>query len=286
MALTADLTRTALRLTSRIAPSLAVSAALPSFRRPHTSARPRPEEEALMRAARRETVSVAGRDVVVFRWGNGERPVLFLHGWMFRTSRFVPLVRALTERGYSPVGFDAPGHGESSDGETTILQYGDMARRLAPDDGHYEAVVGHSLGGLAAFWALREEVTATRLITLAPIPDLTYLVDSFCAGAGLTGRAKDVLRAHVEEDIFAGVPNVWECFSATYQPARLTLPILVVHDEDDDVIPAAHARRIADTYGSQADLLITRGLGHRRILADPQVIEGVVDFVSATDPVR
>ncbi|MGW7291806.1 alpha/beta fold hydrolase [Streptomyces xiamenensis] len=75
-----------------------------------------------MRAARRETVTVAGRDVVVFRSGNGERPVLLLHGWMFRTSRFAPLIRALTERGYSPVAFDAPGHGESSAGETSILQ--------------------------------------------------------------------------------------------------------------------------------------------------------------------
>ncbi|MGW7291805.1 alpha/beta hydrolase family protein [Streptomyces xiamenensis] len=117
------------------------------------------------------------------------------------------------------------------------------------------------------------------------MPDHTHLVDSFCTGAGLTGGARAVLRTRIEQGLFPGVPHIWERFSATCRPARLTVPILVVHDEDDDMIPVAHARRIADTYGSQADQLITQGLGHRRILADPRVIEGVLDFVSATDPV-
>ncbi|MCK1812855.1 alpha/beta hydrolase [Streptomyces sp. XM4011] len=286
MAVTTDLTRGALRLTSRVAPSLAVRAALPAFRRPRATARRHPEEEPVMRAARARTLTVDGQDVAVYRWGTGERPVLLLHGWMFRASRFAPLVRALTDRGYSPVAFDAPSHGESPAGEATILQYGATARLLAPADGHYEAVIGHSVGALAGFWAVREEVTATRLIALAPMPGFDFLADSFCAGAGLTGRARTLLRTRIEEEVFPGVPAIWERFSATYRPDRLTLPLLVVHDEDDDMIPVAHARRIAEIYGDRADLLVTRGLGHRRIIRDPHVIDSVLDFVSATDPVH
>jgi pimeloyl-ACP methyl ester carboxylesterase len=61
--------------------------------------------------------------------------------------------------------------------------------------------------------------------------------------------------------------------------------MLVVHDRDDDLIGADQAHRIARAHEGKADLLITEGLGHRRVLADPAVVAAVLDFASATDPV-
>ncbi|WP_158754447.1 alpha/beta hydrolase [Streptomyces sp. NRRL F-2580] len=56
-------------------------------------------------------------------------------------------------------------------------------------------------------------------------------------------------------------------------------PILLVHDTDDDVAAPSQARAFADAYGPQARLIETTGLGHRRILADPEVIASAVEFV-------
>ncbi|WP_049579292.1 alpha/beta hydrolase [Streptomyces sp. SBT349] len=276
--------RTALNGTARLAPGLAARWAL-AFWDPRLRVALKPAEERVMRRAARGTVEVDGVSTAVYRWGDGERPVLLMHGWASRASRFAPLVEALTERGYSPVAFDAPGHGESGGRGSSILQYREIARRLRPAQGRFAAVVGHSVGGLGAFFALRGEIAADRLVTLASPAEFGYVVDRFHARLGITERVAPALRTAVERRLFPGEQDIWRRFSATHRPEELTLPVLVIHDEDDDMIERDQARRLADAYQGQADVHITRGLGHRRILGDPRVVETVLDFAAATDPV-
>jgi hypothetical protein len=46
------------------------------------------------------------------------------------------------------------------------------------------------------------------------------------------------------------------------------------------MVDVGQARRIAAAYAGRARLVTTRGLGHRRILGDPEVVETVLDFVT------
>ncbi len=43
------------------------------------------------------------------------------------------------------------------------------------------------------------------------------------------------------------------------------------------------AYRLKAAYGDRLDLLVTRGLGHRRILADPAVIDNAIGFLAGAD---
>ncbi|MGP3970900.1 alpha/beta hydrolase [Streptomyces sp. 6N223] len=284
MNLRAALVRTALATLSRIAPRAAGRLALRLFRLPAGRSRPRPAEEPVMRRARRDRLRVNGADVEVYAWGSGERPVLLMHGWASRASRFAPLVQALLERGYSPVAFDAPGHGDSGGATTTILDYREIARRLHERHGRFAAVIGHSVGGTAAFFAIRGQVTADRLVSISAPSDFDHVVDRFCAQLGVGPRLKAELRRQIERRMFPGEANIWARFAATHRPAEHTHPVLVIHDDADDTIDTGQARRIAAAYGQQADLLVTRGLGHRRLIADPAVIDAVLDFAAATEP--
>jgi pimeloyl-ACP methyl ester carboxylesterase len=63
------------------------------------------------------------------------------------------------------------------------------------------------------------------------------------------------------------------------RPARA----LVVHDADDREVPAADAERLAAGL-PDAQLMLTRGLGHRRILRDVAVAEAVADFIARATP--
>jgi pimeloyl-ACP methyl ester carboxylesterase len=285
MNLKAALIRTTLATLSRTAPRAAGRLALRLFRTPTGRSRLRPAEEPLMRQARQDRIAVNGKSVDVFAWGEGERPVLLMHGWASRASRFAPLIQALLERGYSPVAFDAPGHGGSGGTTTTILEYREIARRLHERHGRFAAVIGHSVGGAGAFFAIRGQVTADRLVSIAAPASFDHVVDQFCDQLGLRPRVRTELRRLIERRMFPGERDIWSRFAATYRPAELTQPILVIHDDTDDVIAPGQARRIASAYGQQADLLVTQGLGHRRIIADPTVTEAVLDFAAATDPV-
>ncbi|WP_346114277.1 alpha/beta hydrolase [Nonomuraea maheshkhaliensis] len=56
-------------------------------------------------------------------------------------------------------------------------------------------------------------------------------------------------------------------------------PLLVVHDRDDQVVDLTGAEAITKAW-PRAELLRTEGLGHQRILRDPEVVRQVVRFLA------
>jgi pimeloyl-ACP methyl ester carboxylesterase len=73
----------------------------------------------------------------------------------------------------------------------------------------------------------------------------------------------------------------WADLNVPAMAARLSLPVLVVHDQDDDVVPIRDGRAVAAAWRG-AQLVETTGLGHRGVLRDPGTVRRAVDFVSAS----
>ncbi|WP_019890584.1 alpha/beta hydrolase [Streptomyces purpureus] len=284
MSAKASLLRTALNATSLVAPRLAGRATFAVFTRPPGRARLRPDERGLLAEARTSLLTVNGKEVVTYAWGDGARPVLLVHGWQSRASRLSAFVTALRERGYSPVAFDAPAHGESDGATTTIIEFRDIIRQLherhAAATG-FEAVVAHSLGVLASLFALQGGVSTRRFVGIGGVADFDFVIDSFCAGLGLRERIRGALRGRIENALFPGDPGTWARFSAAYRPHELAAPVLLFHDESDDMVPAAQSRLLETAHRGRVRLVRTQGLGHRRILADPAVVTETVGFVTA-----
>ena len=237
----------------------------------------------MIEEAHRDAMTVGDKIVVTYRWGSGERPVLLVHGWESRGSRFAGFVPSLVASGYSPITFDAPGHGDSTGDATTILEYRDVISGLAHEYGAFDAVIAHSFGVLAAFVALREgdRVQARRLVAISGVSEFNYLVDTFCAKLRLRAQLNQQLRGRIERDLFSGEPDIWQRFSATYRPEQVLIPILVIHDEDDDITDITQSQRIITTYRSQVRTFITQELGHRT-LRDPSIINAAAEFVRSS----
>ncbi|MFB7468753.1 alpha/beta fold hydrolase [Streptomyces sp. NPDC056224] len=239
---------------------------------------------------------VRGIPVTTYRWGGGDhdggdggnggdgggRPILVARGWFSRASRFAGIVEALRAQGRTVIAFDTPGHGESGGRASTILDYRAVIRRLHAEHGDFSAVVAHSFGVLATFLTLRDGVRADRIVAIGGVADFDHLLDGFRTRLRLGEAVRAALRGHVEGRLFPGEPDIWQRLDAARRQADLSAPILLVHDADDDVAAPAQSRAIAAAYGSQARLIETSGLGHRRILCDPEVIAAAVEF--ATSP--
>ncbi|WP_446041108.1 alpha/beta hydrolase [Streptomyces sp. SID1121] len=276
-----SLLRVTLNTASLVAPRLAGRLALAVFRTPAGRSRLRPGEAELLAEARPGRLTVKGKTVLTYQWGDGTRPVLLVHGWASRAARFAPFVTALRERGFTVVAFDAPGHGGSGGRHTDLLEYGDIIRRLDRRHGTFEAVIAHSYGVLATLVALREGVGARRVVGIAGVARYGYFVDGFCALLGLRDPANRALRVAVERFLFPGESDIWRRFDTAWQPGRTGAALLLFHDDTDDMVPVDQSRSTADAYGARARLVVTHGLGHRRILADPAVVAEATDFVAA-----
>jgi pimeloyl-ACP methyl ester carboxylesterase len=251
------------------------------FSRPFVRARLSPREQSVVDDAHRGSLTVNGKVVATYRWGDGTRPVLMVHGWQSRASRFAAFVPALLHRGYSPIAFDAPGNGESEGATTTILEYRDIISQLAAQYGTFEAVVAHSFGVLSTFVALREgeRVQARRMISISGVADVEYLIDQFCALLGLRPLLNRELRTRVERDLYRGEADIWERFRVGYRAESVRVPILVIHDESDRLSDVTQSERIIAAYPDQSVGMITRNLGHRT-LRDASVVAAVSEFVA------
>ncbi|MER5963848.1 alpha/beta hydrolase [Streptomyces sp. NPDC002057] len=277
----APLIRTALNATARVAPGPAGRWAFHLFVRPLGRARVKPGERALLATARTGHLRVRGQDVVTYAWGDGSRPVLLVHGWSSRASRLTAFAEALLARGYSPVAFDAPGHGDSPGRATNILEYREIIRELHARHGDFDAVVAHSFGVLASLFALRDGVRTERFVGLGGVGSFDLLLAGFQAGLGLDDRVVRCMRDHVERRLAPGEPGVWDRFGADRDPGALGAPVLLFHDENDDMVPPAQSRLLARAHGDRARLVATRGLGHRRVLLDPAVVAEAMEFLTA-----
>jgi hypothetical protein len=267
---------TTLDALARVAPGLAGRAALELWRRPGRPAAVHPDEQPVMDAAHVATTGTEGRRVVTYAWGDGARPVLLVHGWAARASRFADLVSALLAAGWSPVAYDAWAHGASRGPARTVLDHQVVITALADRYGPFEGVVAHSFGVPVTLYAARHGLAADRLVAISGMGDFGSLVDTFCQRLGAGPTVNRALRRAIERRWFDGDTGIWERFSAHPAPGR---DLLVVHDTGDRVVDRGQADLVTAAYGPRATLLETSGLGHGRILRDPGVVAATVDFL-------
>jgi len=280
---TASLIGAGLNAASRVSPKLAGKVGYELFCSPMPRRKVRDFERDAHEQASVRTIIVNGKRTSTYRWGDGSKPVLMLHGWQSRGSCFADFIPRLQARGLTPICFDAPGHGDSGGRATTIVEYCKIARELQSTYGTFEAILGHSLGAMAAFLAARSGIETSRLVAISGPTDFDYLVDSFCRELKLADPLKQDLRNRLETRLFADEADMWSRFSALHRPAEIAAPILVIHDDQDSRVNSEQARRLAAAYGVQAKLIITHDLGHQRILRDPGVIDQAVQFIGASN---
>ena len=268
------LVRAGHRVLSALAPELAARVADRRFTTPPRVRRPAAEIELLATACARP-MQFAGRRIETWGWGNGPS-VLLVHGWGGRGAQLGALVRPLVARGFSVATFDAPGHGASDAGSVTIPEITDAIRAVAQTRGPLAAIVGHSVGATAAVRALWEGLDAGAVVLIGPAADLVTPSLRFSETFGFSRAVRERMHRRIE----ARVGRAWSMFDAVELAPALIAPLLVVHDRGDAEIPWQHGAAIARAWRG-AELLMTEGLGHRRILKDPDVVAASVAFIAA-----
>ena len=66
-----------------------------------------------------------------------------------------------------------------------------------------------------------------------------------------------------------------------YNAQNLTIPVLLFHDRRDREVVFDESLTVSQVW-SNARLIETVGLGHRRILRDKSVVQQTVDFMSTS----
>ena len=252
---------------------------------PRFRGKPRPTSLPL---AETFTVSVRGRRVVGRAWGTG--PVVYLmHGWGGTSTQLEPFVAPLLASGHRVVTFDALSHGVSEPGtlgprRTTFPELADALKAVVSLHGPAFAIVAHSGACAALFHAMRQGLSAGRLVFLAPMTQPTPYTYLFAARLGFGERIRVRMQDRVAR--LVGVP--WTTFDIPTGCATLPArpPLLLIHDPRDRETRYADSLAVNAAW-PESELITVTGLGHNRLLRDPAVIAATVAFLGpATDSTR
>ncbi|MFZ0496312.1 MAG: alpha/beta hydrolase [Methylocella sp.] len=194
---------------------------------------------------------------------DGHPLILYFHGNGGALADRVPRFRALTASGYGLLAISYRGYGGSTGSPTQkgLMQDGETAyleARARGYGGDRIVLLGESLGtGVATALAAKHEAAALVL-------DSPY------------SSAMDVAAAH-----YAIFPVNWlmfDRFRSDLAIGDVHIPILVVHGDEDDVVPISLARRLFELANEPKTFMLVSG-GKHLVLGLAEVFPRVREWI-------
>ena len=262
------------KLFERISPSLATSFASKLFITPIKHRIPKRELK-MERESHQEKINIPEleKQIHVYHYGKADRKVLLVHGWSGRGTQMSVIAEALLEKGFSTVSFDAPAHGKSPGSTTIMTEFISSIHELNRLYGPFEFAVGHSLGAMSITNAVKEGLPIKKAVLIGSGDIVTDIVDEFIAKLQLKPQIGRKLQERFEKKF--GLPM--NSYSASEAAKQVDIPVLVIHDEEDDDVPVKAGINL-HKHLKNSELVITKGLGHRKILGDEKVVQKCLEF--------
>ncbi len=221
--------------------------------------------------AEAESVPFKQGSIAIRSWGEG-KPVLLVHGWGVNQSDMFNFIPALLEGGFKAVAMDLPSHGESS-GETTDLDnLSDGVLAVGAHLGQLEGLVAHSMGCAASQLAISKGLAVTKVVMLASPHDYEWNLREFAKQRGF-----DAVQVEQLLQVLCDLGVRMSIRSADFVPG-FNMPALIVHSEDDAVIPVSTGKELSDLW-KYSQFWKVNGMRHRGLLKDESVIARVIEYL-------
>lgn len=219
-------------------------------------------------------IPAINKKIVVYSYGNSNKKILLVHGWSGRGTQLVKIADAFLENGYSTISFDAPAHGKSGTKTTLMLEFIESVLEIEKFYGPFEFAVGHSLGGMSILNAIKQGLQVKKAVVIGSGNSVINIVNTFVEKIGLPNKVALIMKNNFEKKYHFEM----ESFSAYEAAKEVHIPVLVIHDNDDEDIPVSEAYHLAENL-TDKEILITNNLGHRKILGDVTVLHKIVEFL-------
>jgi len=236
----------------------------------------RAHEEEVLQKAKLEQIDFMGFNIQLYEWGKGEKKVLLIHGWEGQAGNFTDLVEELLRKDYKVYAFDAPSHGYSSKGPTSLFEFTELVGVLIRKFG-VKKLVSHSFGGVATTYALykNQDLQIDKYLLLTTPDRFSERINDVAEMTGISEKVKNKLIRRLEEETGEDVQklNVQD-----FVQKINVKKALIIHDKNDKIIPIQRSKNVCDKW-DVCDFKEIEGTGHFRILRSAPVHQEVLDFL-------
>lgn len=214
------------------------------------------------------------KSIHLYEYGSGNKKVLIVHGWSGRGTQMVKIADELIKNGYKIISFDAPAHGKSRSKTTLMPEFIACIHQISKTFGGFDYIVGHSLGGMSVINSIKDGLLVKKGIIIGSGDIIQDIINDFIKKLELKHEIGILMKEYLERKFKQKMEDY-----ATSQIAKsLTIPILIIHDKHDTEVSVKAAHNIHNNIKS-SKLILTEGLGHRKILGDDFVIQNILKFI-------
>jgi pimeloyl-ACP methyl ester carboxylesterase len=215
------------------------------------------------------------KKIVVYHYGENTKKILLVHGWSGRGTQLVKIADELVKNGFATISFDAPAHGKSKGNFSIMTEFIASILEIEKQYGPFEYAIGHSLGGMSILNALKQNLNVKKAVIIGSGDKVRDILDDFIRKLELKPIIAEKLQSNFERKFGEPMNN----YSGYIAAQEISIPLLVVHDENDTEVSVKAAHHIHQ-HLTKSEIMITKELGHRKILGDTKVINKIVEFIT------
>jgi hypothetical protein len=253
-------------------PNRTILRALKLFSQPRRSPYKDWEQTALAAAKRGKLAS--GVSYLHYQVPNPKKRALALHGWEGRATHFYNIANVLSADSVEVIALEAVAHGETSGVDSHPLFFQNALLEAQAELGDFDFVLGHSMGAGAMVMALNNGLRVKKAVFISGPATFTEVMWRFCQNINLPKKLYPKFGQLVSQ--LSTITE--EVVDIERLAGNLTVAGLIIHDQTDLLIPFSDAQRVSKNWLT-AQVLITKGLGHQRVLRDIAVLEKIRKFL-------
>ncbi len=263
---------------SHIFPSLAIYSAHRLFHYPINTKRKNRNELPLPKATLFNIMLYKDIRLQGYKWGKRNHPkILLVHGWSTTSHSMTHFIDILLKNHYQVISYDALRHGASQGSFSDLASWADSVQALMSHIGEVECIIAHSFGGAAVTVASNLGLKTKKLVFIAPIHDIGSVANNFAKHLHIPLHIVKKMTTFTwnhNKINFEKYGNDWiDILNSNFH-----VPTCIYHDIDDKEIPIIHSELLCKKW-IWAELHPTKGLGHRTILDDDKIAQGIVKFI-------
>jgi len=239
----------------------------------------RTQETEALTTAQEETLLLDDNNIVVYKWGNGPKTALLVHGWEGNGGSLAGFKDELITTGYTVYSFDGPAHGKSTGKRTNVINFSYTVARIIEQKKIKDLVITHSFGSATTMYALSQNlhISIQRMVLLTSPNRLKDVITEFTDLMQFSAKNYNRFIAYMEDYFNLNINDI--------EVAKVVDNVnvgefLIVHDEFDKIIPIQYTKNVANALGSRATFITMQKVGHYRMLWNQTIVSHVADFVA------
>lgn len=210
-----------------------------------------------------------------YKWGNGSKHILLVHGWASHSFRWKAYVDYLITQDFTVYAFDAPGHGLSGGKYLNLIKYSQAIETVLNNFEKVDKIIGHSFGCFSTIYLMfnNKNININKLAIMATPGEADDFFSFYKQTLQLSNNAMKAIISTFQQRL-GHAPSY---FSIPSFAKDNKASCLIVHDEYDEETPYKNAVALHQAFAG-SKLLTTQKLGHG--LKSDAIMKEVVHFIS------